>query len=207
MLRLIMSLNTKNIKRQKSEVTFDDRKNRYGQSPVIFWFTGLSGAGKTTIASAFEKRLFDKGCIVYHMDADDVRRNLNADLGFSMDARFENIRRAAAVARILQDAGNVVLAAFITPTEKSRMMVHQTAMEDLYVEVFVKASLETCIQRDPKGFYKRAMDGEIPNFTGIESIYEVPRNPDIILDTQELNPEECVNRLMKIAVSKGVIQE
>ena len=202
-----MSLNTKNLKRRKSEVTFDDRKKRFGQTPVIFWFTGLSGAGKTTIASAFEKRLFDKGCMVYHMDADDVRRNLNTDLGFSMDARFENIRRAAAVARILQDAGNVVLAAFITPTEKSRIMVRQTAMEDLYVEVFVKASLETCIQRDPKGFYKRAMDGEILNFTGIESIYEVPKNPDIILDTQELNPEECVNRLMKIAVSKGVIQE
>jgi len=201
-----MNSNPKNLRRNKSKVTFSDRKNRYGQNPVIFWFTGLSGAGKTTIASAFEKNLFVKGCIVFHMDADDVRRNLNVDLGFSMEERFENIRRAAAVARILQDAGNTVLASFITPTEKSRQMARQTARENLFVEVFIKASLEACIQRDPKGFYHRAMDGKIPNFTGLESIYEEPKNPDIILDTQALNPEECVKRLMKIAVSMGVTQ-
>ena len=207
MFRLNMNLNTKNLKRQQSQVSFDDRKKRYSQSPVIFWFTGLSGAGKTTTASAFEKLLFEKGCFVYHLDADDVRRNLNTDLGFSMADRFENIRRVAAVARILQDAGNIVLASFITPTEISRQMARRNARENLFVEVFVKASLETCIQRDPKGFYKKALDGKIPNFTGLESVYEEPKNPDIVLDTQTLNPEECVNRLMKIAISMDVIRE
>ncbi len=200
-----MNIKTNHLYRQRSRISFDERQKHYGQVPVIFWFTGLSGAGKTTIASAFEKRLFEAKRIAYHMDADDVRKNLNMDLGFSMEERFENIRRAAAVARILQDAGNIVLAAFITPTEESRKMARETAREGLFVEFFVKASLETCIRRDPKGFYKRALNGEIPNYTGIESIYEEPKNPDIILDTELSTPEVCVNRLLEIAKNKGVI--
>ena len=202
-----MDSEKKNLKRQRGEVSFSDRKDRYKQTPLIFWFTGLSGAGKTTTAMAFEKKLFENGFIAYHMDADDVRRNLNTDLGFSMEDRFENIRRAAAVARILQDAGNIVLAAFITPTEKSRQMARGMARDGLFVEVFIKASLETCMQRDPKGFYKKALEGKIPNFTGIESIYEEPKNPDIVLDTEVLTPDECVNRLMEAAVSKGALHQ
>jgi adenylylsulfate kinase len=200
-----MNKKTNHLYRQRSRISFEERQSFYGQVPVIFWFTGLSGAGKTTIASAFESKLFEVGRIAYHMDADDVRKNLNTDLGFTMKERFENIRRAAAVARILQDAGNIVLAAFITPTEESRKMARETAREGLFVEVFVKASLETCIRRDPKGFYKRALNGEIPNYTGIESIYEEPKNPDIILDTELSTPEVCVNRLLEIAKNKGVI--
>ena len=173
--------------------------------PLVFWFTGLSGAGKTTIASAFEKDLFEKGFFAFHLDADDVRKELNADLGFTMEERIENIRRSAAVARILQDAGNIVLAAFITPTEQIRQMARETARKDLFIEIFVKASLDTCIQRDPKGFYRRALNGEIPNYTGIESIFEDPQNPDLVLDTEVLTPSDCVELLREIAADKGLI--
>ena len=193
--------------REKGKVNFKDRCSAYGQKPVIFWFTGLSGSGKSTIADEFEKRLFDRGHIVFSLDADDLRKKLNADLGFSMEDRAENVRRAAETARLLQDAGVIVLATFISPACAIRKQAREIARVGMFLEIYVKASLETCIARDPKGFYKKAIDGEIKNYTGIASSYEVPDCPELVLDTDIDNVDACVKKLMLLAVSAGVIKE
>ena len=193
--------------RETGKVSFNDRCTAYNQEPYIFWFTGLSGAGKSTIADAFEKQLFDRGQVVFGLDADDLRKKLNSDLGFSMEDRAENVRRAAETARLLQDAGLIVLATFISPTHSIRKQAREIARQGMFLEIYVKASLETCIARDPKGFYKKALNGEIKNYTGISSVYEVPDHPDLVLDTDVDNVNACVNKLMQLAVSTGVIKE
>jgi len=193
--------------RKESKVSFKDRCTAYGQKPVIFWFTGLSGAGKSTIADEFEKRLFDLGRIVFSLDADDLRKKLNADLGFSMEDRTENVRRASETARLLQDAGVIVLATFISPARTIRKKAREIAREGMFLEIYVKASLETCIARDPKGFYKKAVDGDIKNYTGISSSYEAPEYPELVLDTDVDNVDTCVKKLMLLAASAGVFKE
>ena len=193
--------------REKGKVSFKNRCSAYGQKPFIFWFTGLSGAGKSTIADEFEKRLFDRGHIVFSLDADDLRKKLNSDLGFSMEDRAENVRRAAETARLLQDAGVIVLATFISPACAIRKQAREIAREGMFLEIHVKASLETCIASDPKGFYKKAIDGEIKKYTGIASSYEVPECPELVLDTDIDNVNTCVNKLMLLAVSAGVIKK
>jgi len=194
------------LHREEGKIGFQDRMERYGQKPFIFWFTGLSGAGKTTIAVEFEKMLFDLGNAVFHLDADDLRNRLNKDLGFSIEERIENIRRASEVARILQDAGLIVLATFITPTEASRQTARSAAREGLFAEVFVSAPLETCIKRDPKGFYKKAAEGDIKNYTGIKSRYEEPQHPDILLETDKNDINACVQTLLDFSVMKEIIK-
>jgi len=193
--------------RETGKVSFNDRGAAYNQEPVIFWFTGLSGAGKSTIADAFEKQLFDRGQVVFSLDADDLRKKLNSDLGFSMEDRAENVRRAAETARLLQDAGVIVLATFISPTHSIRKQAREIARQGMFLEIYVKASLETCITRDPKGFYKKALNGEIKNYTGIASDYETPNHPELVLDTDVDNVKICVKKLMQLAVSAGVIKE
>jgi len=193
--------------RKESKVSFKDRCAAYNQEPFIFWFTGLSGAGKSTIADAFEKQLFDRGQVVFTLDADDLRKKLNADLGFSMEDRAENVRRAAETARLLQNAGVIVLATFISPTHAIRKQARGIAREGMFLEIYVKANLETCIERDPKGFYKKALNGEIKNYTGIASSYEAPDNPELVLDTDTDNVVVCVKKLMQLAVSAGVIKK
>ena len=197
----------KYLHREKSKVSFDDRCEKYGQKPYIFWFTGLSGSGKSTIADEFEKVLFDQGRVVFRLDADDVRKRLNEDLGFTMENRAENIRRVAEVARILQDAGVIVLATFISPTIEMRKNAREKARDNMFLEIYVKASVDTCIERDPKGFYKKALSGEIKNFTGIESSYEAPKKAELTLDTDKNNVKTCVESLLYLARSTGVIKE
>ena len=197
----------KHLYRQKSKVSFEERCLTYKQKPAIFWFTGLSGAGKSTIADAFEKVLFDWGYFVYRLDADDLRQSLNSDLGFSTADREENIRRAAEVARILQEAGLIVLASFISPTENSREIARKTARKGLFYEVYVKADLKTCLERDPKGFYKKAHKGEIKDYTGIDSNYDEPVNPDLVIDTDEDTVEEAVRKLVFFARESNVISK
>lgn len=194
-----------NLQRQSGLVNFADRIAALHQKPFIFWFSGLSGAGKTTIAIHLEKRLFDRGALVYHLDADDLRQTVNADLGFSKDDREQNIRRAAGVARILQDAGLIVLATFITPTESSRQAARTLARQGLFREIYVKASLESCMARDPKGFYAQALRGEISNYTGVSSLFEEPRHPDMVLDTDQQEVGECVNQLMNLIDALDVL--
>jgi len=148
--------------------------------------TGLSGSGKTTIAIEVEKRLFARQVLVYHLDGDVLRQGLNADLGFSPAGRKENIRRAAEVARLFQDAGLILLASFISPQRSMRAFARSLVPEGAFIEVYIQASLETCIQRDPKGNYQRALAGKIQNYTGIDQEYEEPLNPELVLNTDQL---------------------
>ena len=167
------------------------------QPGLVVWLTGLSGSGKTTIAVEVEKRLRSRQVAVYRLDGDVLRQGLNSDLGFSTADRAENIRRVAEVARLFQDAGLVLLASFISPQQTMRAFARSLVPENAFIEVFVQASLETCIQRDPKGNYKRALAGKIQNYTGIGQEYEEPLNPDLVLNTEQLTLEACAVKLIE----------
>lgn len=167
------------------------------QTGLVVWLTGLSGSGKTTIAIEVEKRLLAHRFPVYRLDGDVLRQGLNADLGFSSADRKENIRRVAEVARLFQDAGLIVLASFISPQQSMRAFARSLVPEDAFLEVYVQASIETCIQRDPKGNYQRALAGKIQNYTGIDQAYEEPSNPDLVLNTEQLTIGACAARLVE----------
>ena len=167
------------------------------QKAQLIWFTGLSGAGKSTLAIALEKNLFDRGFKTYLLDGDNVRQGLNKDLSFDDAARVENIRRVSEVAKLMIDSGVIVLSAFITPFHDDRERVKNLVGASNYIEVFAEAPLEVCEQRDVKGIYKKARKGEIKNFTGIDSPFEVPVNPDIVIPTSKLNIEESIEKLLR----------
>lgn len=172
------------------------RTNQERQSGLVVWLTGLSGSGKTTIAIEVEKRLLVQQLPVYRLDGDVLRQGLNADLGFSPADRKENIRRAAEVARLFQDAGLIVLASFISPQRSMRAFARSLVPEGAFIEVFVRASLETCIQRDPKGNYQRALSGKIANYTGIDQEYEEPLDSELELNTEQLTVDACAARIV-----------
>ena len=172
-------------------------KNQERQPGLVVWLTGLSGSGKTTIAIEVEKKLLARRVQVYRLDGDVLRQGLNADLGFSPADRKENIRRVAEVAHLFQDAGLVLLACFISPQQSMRAFARNLVPEKAFLEVFVQASLETCIQRDPKGNYQRALAGKIQNYTGIDQAYEEPLNPDLVLNTEQLTIGACAARLIE----------
>jgi bifunctional enzyme CysN/CysC len=184
-----------NIHWQALDVDKKARANLKHQEPVVLWFTGLSGSGKSTIANLLEKKLHAAGRHTYILDGDNVRHGLNRDLGFTEEDRVENIRRVAEVARLMVDAGLMVLVSFISPFRAERRMAREMMGEGEFVEVFVDTPFEECAKRDPKGLYARALGGEIKNFTGVDSPYEVPENPDIRLKTTGRSPEEMVDAL------------
>jgi len=178
---------------------FVDRKKRAelkGHPAFLIWFTGLSGSGKSTIASRLEEELFNRGYHTYILDGDNVRSGLNSDLDFTDFGRKENIRRIGEIANLFVDAGIVVLASFISPFREEREFVRNTVGKSNFFEVFVECPIEECENRDVKGLYKKARAGEIPNFTGISSPYEVPENPDVIVDTSHLNVDEALLKLI-----------
>ena len=176
-----------------------------GQKACILWFTGLSGAGKSTIANLVEKRLHAAGRHTYLLDGDNVRHGLNRDLGFTDADRVENIRRIAEVARLMVDAGLIVLTSFISPFRAERQMARELVDRDEFIEVFVDTPLSLAEHRDPKGLYKRARRGEIKNFTGIDSPYEKPEAPEIVIDTAALSAEEAADAILKVLVRQGVV--
>jgi len=182
----------------KGKVSANQRSVRNKHSGLVVWLTGLSGSGKSTIAIDAEKALFERGFYVVRLDGDHLRQGLCADLGFSPQDRAENIRRAGEVARLFYENGAVVLASFISPTRQMRAGVRQRLPRGAFIEVYVCASLETCMARDPKGFYARALRGEISSYTGIDSLFEEPRCPDMVLDTDRQDVGECVNQLMDL---------
>lgn len=176
------------------------------QAPTIIWFTGLSGAGKTTTASLLERKLTSIGCGTYLLDGDVIRKGLCKDLGFSDQDRIENIRRVGEVAKLMIDAGLIVLASFISPFQRDRDLVRSMVAKGEFIECHVKASLEVCEQRDPKGLYKKARSGELKNFTGVDSLYEKPLNPELVIDTELFSPEELVDKMVDYLKANGVIQ-
>lgn len=177
------------------------------QHPCLLWFTGLSGAGKSTIANIAEKKLNARHKHTYLLDGDNVRHGLNRDLGFTDEDRIENIRRVGEVARLFVDAGIITIASFISPFRSDRRMVRELFDSDEFIEVFVSAPLTLCERRDPKGLYKRARAGEIPHFTGIDSPYETPEREHIILDTSELTAEQSADELIDYMAENGFIDK
>lgn len=176
------------------------------QKPVVLWFTGLSGAGKSTVAGALETKLAQAGYHTYLLDGDNVRHGLCSDLGFSEQDRRENIRRIGELAKLMADAGLIVLSAFISPHRAERQLVREMLPEGEFLEVFVNTSLEVCEQRDPKGLYKKARAGEIPNFTGIDSEYEAPVNPEIDLRAGDKSIDELVEDCLLVLRARQIIE-
>lgn len=188
----------KNISWHDFDITREFRANQLGQTPTTIWFTGLSGAGKSTIANALEKALNLQGKHTMILDGDNVRMGLNYDLGFTERDRIENIRRLAQVAKLMNDAGLITLVASISPFQEERKMAKEIIGADSFVEVYISTSLDECMKRDVKGLYEKAKNGEILNFTGISSPYEVPQNPDIILDTTQCTIDDAVEQILKL---------
>lgn len=185
-----------NLVWQKVDVTKEIRSKQKNQMTKTVWFTGLSGSGKSTLANELEKRLVAMGRHTMLLDGDNIRMGLNKNLGFTEADRIENIRRIAEVAKLMNDAGLIVLTAFISPYEKDRENAKQIIGND-FLEVYVSTSIEVCEKRDVKGLYRKARNGEIPNFTGITSPYEVPESPDLIIDTEKLSLEEAMNLIIE----------
>ncbi|HAD09199.1 MAG TPA: adenylyl-sulfate kinase [Porticoccaceae bacterium] len=172
-----------NLTWHESVVSKKERAERKGQKPCVIWFTGLSGAGKSTLANALERALFERGHHCYLLDGDNVRQGLNGDLGFTDEDRVENIRRIGEAAKLFVDAGLIVMTAFISPFRAERKLAREIVEADEFIEVHLSTSLEICEERDPKGLYKKARAGEIPHFTGIDSAYEAPEQPELRIDT------------------------
>lgn len=181
-----------------SSITRQHRERLNGQTGKVVWFTGLSGAGKSTLANALEVALHERGRRTYLLDGDTLRQGLNCDLGFSDAERTENIRRTAEVAKLMMDAGLIAITALISPFRQGRQMAREAIGSEHFVEVYVSTPLAVCEQRDPKGLYKRARAGTLPEFTGIGSPYEIPECPDLELDADALSVEECVARLLDV---------
>lgn len=192
--------------RYKTSINKNARARRLRQKPSIIWFTGLSGSGKSSSADALERVLFAMGCSTYLLDGDNMRQGLCSDLGFSDHDRAENIRRVGEVAKLMVDAGQIVIASFISPFRHERQMVRQMVEPGEFVEVYVNTPMAVCESRDPKGLYKRARAGEIRNFTGIDSPYEPPMDAEIELDTSDLNLDQMLAVLLGKLKRCGVIR-
>lgn len=199
--RQLITVKSTNITAVGHAVTRDARAGRNGHKGGVLWFTGLSGAGKSTLALALERELFAKGYQVYVLDGDNIRTGLNANLGFSPEDRAENIRRVGEVAALFADAGFLVISSFISPYKSDRERARDAA-KDSFHEIYVKASLQACETRDPKGLYKRARTGEIPEFTGISSPYEPPEAPELVVATDEHEIDECLAMLIRYVESR-----
>lgn len=190
-------MSTNNIFKQNFKVDRFSRAKKLEQSPMVIWFTGLSGSGKSTISDALENRLFEKGFSTYSLDGDNIRFGLCKGLGFSLEERTENIRRIAEVANLMLDAGLIVLASFISPLKSQRKLVKEIVGKENFIEVYVSTPVEECEKRDVKGLYKKAKNGEIKNFTGVSSVYESPENPEIIIDTTDLSIDQSTQFIYK----------
>ena len=186
------------IKRQHRE-ELNEHKGK------ILWFTGLSAAGKSTLAHALEEQLHDFGARTYVLDGDNVRKGLCKDLGFSEQDRIENIRRIGEMSRIMMDAGLIVMTAFISPFRRDRRIVRELVEAGDFIEIFCDTPLSVCESRDIKGLYKKARAGEIPEFTGISSPYEIPEQPELIVESGDSTVEECVDEIINFLKGKEII--
>ena len=195
-----------NITWQDGQVSREDRQKLLQQKGVTVWLTGLSAADKSTIACLLEKMLLDRGRYAYRLDGDNIRHGLSRNLGFSAEDRAENIRRIGEVARLFTDAGVITLASFISPYRRDRDAVRASLTAGDFVEVYVKVSLATAQQRDPKGLYKKAMAGKITGFTGVDDPYEEPTIPEITVDTDRLTPEQAAMEILAYLQAHGYLR-
>jgi len=196
---------TSNIVWHPHPVTKENRSEQKQQRPCVLWFTGLSGAGKSTIAGAVEEKLYQRGHHTYLLDGDNVRHGLNGDLGFSDADRVENIRRIGESAKLFADAGLIVLTAFISPFRADRQLVRELVEQGEFIEVHMDTPLTECEQRDPKGLYQKARDGLIKNFTGIDSEYEAPQAAEIVIKSAEFGIEDCADQIIDYLLAKQII--
>jgi len=200
----VVNNNGDHISWHHASVTRDRRELQNGHRSFILWFTGLSGAGKSTLAHALEERLYRMGCRTFVFDGDNVRHGLNSDLGFSKEDRKENIRRIGEMCKLFVDAGTIALTAFISPSRYDRNMIRSLVNEGDFIEVYCECSLETCEQRDVKGFYAKARRGEIAEFTGISAPYEKSLDPEIVIDTGNTPLDESVDMIIKRLQERGI---
>jgi adenylylsulfate kinase len=194
-----------NLTWQVGRVGRTRREQLLGQKGATVWLTGLSGAGKSTLAVAAEAALVERGCLAYVLDGDNVRHDLNRNLGFSHQDRTENIRRIGEVAKLFTDAGVIIFTAFISPYRADRDAARAIMRSGDFIEVHVAASLETCEQRDVKGLYRKARAGEIPEFTGISAPYEAPEHPELVIDTNHRSVDECVQELVSFLEAQEIV--
>ncbi|WP_371017765.1 adenylyl-sulfate kinase [Pseudalkalibacillus sp. JSM 102089] len=198
-------MKSSNITWHESQVTKSDRQELNNHKSPILWFTGFSGAGKSTLSVAVEKKLHSKGIRTYILDGDNVRHGLNKNLGFSPEDRKENIRRIGEVSGLFSDAGVMTLTAFISPYREDREMVREIVNKEEFIEIYVKCDLKECENRDPKGLYKKARNGEIKGFTGIDAPYEEPSSPEIIVETDKQTLEDSVSEIIRYLQKKKYI--
>ena len=198
-------MKTPNTIYHNATVTRERRNQLNDHKSVVIWLTGLSGSGKSTLAHSVEEELYNLGCRTYVLDGDNVRHGLSSNLTFSDDDRKENIRRIGEVAKLMMEAGVIVMTAFISPFENDRNLVRKILPQGDFIEIYCKASLEVCESRDVKGLYKRARAGEIKNYTGIDSPYEAPNNPELVVDTKNELLEKSITKVINFLKSKEII--
>jgi len=198
-------MKTPNTIYHNATVTRERRNQLNGHKSAVIWFTGLSGSGKSTLAHSVEEELHNLDCRTFVLDGDNVRHGLSSNLTFSDNDRKENIRRIGEAANLMMGAGVIAITAFISPFKKDRNLVRQLLSQGDFIEIYCKASLETCESRDVKGLYKRARSGEIKNYTGVDSPYEAPDNPELVIDTESESLEESVTRVMDLLKFKEII--
>ncbi|MDF9761317.1 adenylyl-sulfate kinase [Peribacillus simplex] len=194
-----------NVTWHETSLTKELRRKQNGHDSTVLWFTGLSGSGKSTIANAVAKELYNRNIRSYVLDGDNIRHGLNKDLGFSEEDRTENIRRIGEVSKLFVDSGQFVLTAFISPFRADRQIVRDLLEEGEFIEVYIKCPIEECEVRDPKGLYDKARKGIIKDFTGIDSPYEEPEQPEIILESDQYSIEECVEQVIGYLTAKKAI--
>ncbi|MDP4084277.1 MAG: adenylyl-sulfate kinase [Bacillota bacterium] len=194
-----------NITWHEASVNKNDRRSKNGHGSCVLWFTGLSGSGKSTIANAVSMELYRQGISEYVLDGDNVRHGLNKDLGFSNHDRTENIRRIGEVAKLFVDSGKIVTTAFISPFQSDRDQVRALFDEGEFIEIYVSCPLDVCEQRDPKELYAKARRGELKDFTGIDSPYEIPAHPEIVIETNQLTVEETVRHVFVYLRKKRIL--
>lgn len=186
-----------NLFQHKSKVSRSEHNKQLGHSSFVIWLTGLSGSGKSTIASQLQSELYDLDVHSYVLDGDNIRLGINSDLDFSEEGRAENLRRIAEIAKLFTDAGTLTICSFISPLSKDREVVSQIIGEQDFKEIFIDCPLNKCEERDVKGLYKKARSGEIKNFTGIDSEYQIPKHPFLKLDTDKMSVSECVSAILE----------
>lgn len=199
------SVKARHLTWHQAAVQRDDREKLLQQKGTVIWLTGLSGSGKSTIASALDKALHEAGHLSYILDGDNVRHGLNADLGFAPDERTENIRRIGEVAALFADAGLLVITSFISPYRQDRQRIRAIVGDDKFVEVYLDVPLNVCEKRDPKNLYQKARAGEITNFTGVQAPYEASEEPELAIDTSQQSVAECTEKILAYLTKEKII--